>query len=232
MTRTSEAIAREPSARAIGIVYLLYFLTSVFGAFLVRGLVVPDAAATANIVAHENLYRAGFAFDLLGNVLYIVLAALFYWFFQAVNRDVSLIAAFCSLTGCTVQIMGELLRIMPLVLLRNARLATVYTPAQLQGAVLLSLTLQTEIIRIAVVLFAVFDLLIGYLILRSTFVPFVIGLCMMVAGLGWLTILWPPLAVALHGVLLPLGGLAELLLMLWLLVKGGRPRAPLLDEKT
>jgi hypothetical protein len=38
----------RPSARTIGVVYLLYFLTAVFGAFLMKGLVVPtDAVATA-----------------------------------------------------------------------------------------------------------------------------------------------------------------------------------------
>jgi hypothetical protein len=40
------------------------------------------------------------------------------------------------------------------------------------------------------------------------------------AGGGWLTFLWPPLATTLSGVILPLGAVAELLLMAWLVVKG------------
>jgi hypothetical protein len=40
------------------------------------------------------------------------------------------------------------------------------------------------------------------------------------AGLGWLTFLYPPLANYLSPYVLELGFLAELLLMLWLLVKG------------
>jgi hypothetical protein len=43
---------------------------------------------------------------------------------------------------------------------------------------------------------------------------------MMFAGLGWLTFLSPPLAKDLSPFILVLGFLAELLLMLWLLVKG------------
>jgi hypothetical protein len=45
-----------PSARAIGIVYLLYFLTAIAAVMLANGIVVSgDAAATAaNILAHER----------------------------------------------------------------------------------------------------------------------------------------------------------------------------------
>jgi hypothetical protein len=213
----------QPSARTIGIVYLLYPLTALVGAVLLRGIVVPaDAAATAtHILAHESQYRAGFAFDLVANVIYLALTALFYEFFRQVNRSISLIAAFCGLAGCTIQIVGEVLRIAPLVILENARLATLYSPEQLHAAALLSLTLHTETLRIAYLVFAVFDFMIGYLIVRSTFVPSVLGWFMMAAGVAGLTLLWPPLAVALYYVILPIGGLAELMLMLWLIVKGG-----------
>ena len=212
----------QPSARTIGIVYLLYPLTALFGAFLLRGIVVPaNAAATAtNILAHRDLYRGGFAFDLVANVIYLALTALFYEFFRPVNRSASLVAAFCGLAGCTVQVMGELLRIAPLVFLTNAHLATLYSPDQLRAAALLSLTLHSETLRISYLVFAVFDFMIGYLIVGSTDVPSVLGWFMMAAGVGGLTLLWPPLAVALYYVIVPLGGLAELMLMAWLIAKG------------
>jgi hypothetical protein len=216
----------QPSARTIGVIYLLYFLTGIFGALLVRGIVVPmDAAATAtHILAHQSLYRAGFAVDLVANVIYIALTAFFYELFRPVNRAVSLIAAFCSLAGCTVQIMGELLRIAPLVVLKNEHLAALYSAQQLQAVALLSLSLQTETLRIAFLVFAVFDIVIGYLIVRSTYVPSILGWLMIVGGTGGLSLLWPPLAVALHNVILPVAGLAELMLMLWLIVRGPQVR--------
>ena len=50
MEQIAEASPR-PNARTIGVVYVLYFLTAFFGAFLTKGLVVPsDAAATANSI--------------------------------------------------------------------------------------------------------------------------------------------------------------------------------------
>ena len=230
MSLTGKLRSPEPSPRAIGLVYLSYALTGAFGAFLLRGIVVSgDATATAtNILAHQTLYRAGFSFDLAANVLYGILTALFFGFFRHVDRAVSTIAGFCGLGGCTVQIAGEVFRIAPLMILRNASLGAQFSAAQVRTAAIFSLSLHSETIRIAIVLFAVFDLAVGYLIIRSTFVPSVLGALMMVGGAGAMTLLWPPLAVNLHYVIVPLGGVAELLLMLWLILKGSRAVAPAL----
>jgi hypothetical protein len=61
--------------------------------------------------------------------------------------------------------------------------------------------------------------MIGYLIFRSTFLPRILGVLMMFAGLGWLIFL-TPLANHLSTYLKVLGFLAELSLCLWLLVMG------------
>jgi len=68
--------------------------------------------------------------------------------------------------------------------------------------------------------FGPYCLLLGYLIFRSTFLPRILGVLMVLAGLGWLMFLSPPLAKYLSVSIEILGILAEGLLMLWLLVKG------------
>jgi len=65
-----------------------------------------------------------------------------------------------------------------------------------------------------------FILLTGYLIVRSAFLPRILGGLMMLAGLGWLAFLYPPIAVHMHGHMSDFSFLVEGLLMLWLLVKG------------
>ncbi len=212
----------RPNPRTIGVVYLLYFLTAFFGAFLTKGLVLPgDAAATANsILAHGALYRSGFAAGLIANAIYITLTALFYRLFEPVNRSMSLLAAFFSLVGCTIQICGGVLQLAPLVILRDSQLLSSFKVEQLQAAALLSLKLYSQAFSIALVLFALYDLLVGYLIVKSMFLPRILGVLMMLAGVGWLTFVWAPLATVLSSYVLPLGALAEILLMLWLIVKG------------
>jgi hypothetical protein len=207
----------------IGWVWVIYFLTGIVGTLLSRGIVVPaDAASTAtNILAHASLYRAGFAVDFAANLIYIALTALLFQLFRPVNPTLALLAAFFSLAGCTVQIMGELLRIAPTVVLGNPQLASAFGAPQLQAAVLLSVTLYKSVFYISFVLFACFELVTGNLILRSTFLPRWIGWWWVAGGIGGLTFLWSPLATAIWPLLLAAGA-GEFVLPIWLLVKGGR----------
>ncbi len=70
------------------------------------------------------------------------------------------------------------------------------------------------------IFFGLYCLLIGYLILRSTFLPRILGVLMAIGGLGWLTFLSPPLANHLSPYNMFPGILGEGALTLWLLVKG------------
>jgi hypothetical protein len=67
--------------------------------------------------------------------------------------------------------------------------------------------------------FGPFCILIGYLILKSTFLPRIPGVLLMVAGFAWLALL-TPLAKYLSSSIMVFGFVAEAILMLWLLVKG------------
>jgi hypothetical protein len=212
----------RPNARIIGVVYLSYFLTAFLGGFLLKGFVVSgDAAATANsILAHEALYRSGFAVGLIANVLYIAVATLLYGLFEPVNRILSLLAAFVGLVGCAIQIFAGLLQLAPFVVLGESHALNAFNVEQLQMAAQLCLKLYSQTFSISLVMFAFYDLLVGYLIFTSTFLPRIIGVIMMCAGAGWLAFVWPPLATAMSPYVLPFGALAELLLTLWLIVKG------------
>jgi Domain of unknown function (DUF4386) len=210
-----------PSPRTIGWVWMLYFVTGILGALLTRGIIVStDAAATANnILAHASLYRAGFAVDLVANLIYIALTALVFGLFRPVNPTLALLAAFFSLVGCTVQIMGELLRLAPSVVLANAPLANAFGAHQLQAAALLGVILYRSVFQISFVLFACFELVTGFLILRSTFLPRWLGWWWLAGGIAWLTFLWQPLATLIWPALI-VAGAAEIGLPVWLLVKG------------
>ena len=214
--------APRPSARTIAIAYLLYFLTSSVGGFLLKGLVVAtDPVATANnILAHQVLYRSGVSLELFANALYVAVTALFYGLFARVNRSVSLAAAFFSVVGCTVQIFAAILQLAPVAFLTDSQLSSAFTVEQLRLAALLSLKLYTQTFHISFVMFGLFMIVLGYLIYTSTFLPRTLGVFWILAGTGSLMFLWPPLATTVWRVTLAFTGLAEIGLMLWLLVKG------------
>ena len=89
---TAEASLRF-KARIAGVFYLLNFLTGGVAVFVSERLVVSgDAAATAtNILAHEPLFRSGFAAYLLVVASYVAVTALFYDLFKPVNRSANTI---------------------------------------------------------------------------------------------------------------------------------------------
>jgi hypothetical protein len=221
MERIAEA-SPAPRARTTGVVYFLYFLTAISAVLFAKGLVVSDdAAATANnILAHMPSFRWGFAVGLIGTALYIVLTVLLYDLFRPVNRRVSLLAVSFSLVGCAIQAFGSLFQLAPLVVLEGSPNLSVFKVEQQQAIALMFLKLNVQASDIYLVFFGLFDLLIGYLIFRSTFLPRILGALMALAGLGWLSFLSPPFANHLSPYNLALGFLAELALMLWLLFKG------------
>jgi Domain of unknown function (DUF4386) len=210
-------------ARIAGVFYVLTGLTSVIGGMSIPGkLVVPgDAATTANaILAHKHLFELGFSAMLIAIACSIVLTALFYDLFKPVNRNLSLTAAFFHLVGLAILSVASLLQLAPLVVLGGDHYLGVFKPEQLQALAYVFLQLNTQAANAFLAFFGFYCLLIGYLIVRSTFLPRVIGVFMACAGVGYLTYLSPPLADYLSPYNLAPAALGEGSLMLWLLVVG------------
>lgn len=224
MTDRITGVSPRLKARIAGIFYLICGMTFSFADGSVRGklVIVGDAAATAhNILAHEALYRLGFAAELISAVCYITVTLLLYDMFRPVNRSVSLLAAFFSLTGCTIQALSTLFHLAPLVILGGEQYLSAFKVEQLQALALMFLKLRAQTSSIYMVFFGWYCILIGYLIFRSRFLPRILGVFMAIAGLSYQLFLSPPLANYLFPyVVKPAGALGELSLILWLLVMG------------
>jgi hypothetical protein len=221
---TTQAAEMSPlfKARMGGACWLMCFLTSIFPLVVSGKLVVPgDAATTANnLLANEGLFLSGTALLLISTAFYVGATLFVYEVLRPVNRSLSLLAAFFSLVGCAVGAVSCLFDFAPFVLLKGASYLSVFTLAQLQALALMFLKVRGEANNIGLVFFGLHCLGVGYLIFRSTFMPRIIGVLMMFAGVGWLTFLSPPLANSLAPFNMMPGGIGELSLTLWLLVKG------------
>jgi hypothetical protein len=130
------------------------------------------------------------------------------------------LAAFFGLTGCAITAVGSLFQLASLVVLTGSPYLGAFSVAQRQALALLSLNVGVQTGTVALVFFGPFQLVLGYLIFRSSFLPRVLGVLIALAGVGWLTFLSPPLADALRIPLEIVGFVAEAVLMLWLLVVG------------
>ena len=211
--RRIAGVSPRSRGRITGAVYLLFFLTAILG-----GVFTPATAAA--ILAHDASFRLGYALTLISTASYVALAALFYQLFRPVSRSIALMAAFFSLTGGALTAVQSLFQLAPSVVLGSSLYSSVFNVKQLQTLAQMLLDLNAQAGYVALVFFGVFQLLIGYLIFRSTFLPRILGALIALGGLGWLTFLLPPLANHLLTPLEALGILAEAPLMLWLLVMG------------
>jgi hypothetical protein len=220
LTRTAPRVM----GRITGALYL-----AIFAAGLGLMALVPstgllnndDTAALDFIVAHQTAFWAGYACLVLVVMFRLIVMLLFYEVFKPVNSSMSLLAVYFNLPATTIQAVTGIFLVTPLILLGGGLDLTGFTPAQLHALALVAMTLYHRGYLIALALFGCYDLLIGYLAFKSTFIPRLIGVLMMVTGLGWLTFLVPPLAADLLPYSAIVAGLVgEGAMILWLLVMG------------
>jgi hypothetical protein len=209
-------------ARAAGAIAWIT-TTSGFAAIVVGNLVVPgDAAATAhNLQSHEVLFRFAVAGDLVA-LLYIAYTLLLYNVFRPVNRDIALLATFFSLVGTAVGAVNAVIELAPLTVLSGP--AAGFTETQRQSLALTLLQVHAHAGDVSLVLFGTYNVLIGYLIVRSALLPRALGAILAFSGFCYLvnsfaSVLAPGLEVHLVPYIL-VPGLSELLVAGWLLVAG------------
>ena len=208
----------------------LYLLNIAAGAFIygfIRSTTITpgDAGTTAgNILQHALLYRLGFVAGIVPVLCNLPLAFIFYDLFKVVNRSFSALVAFFILVATAIESANLLNYYAPLILLEGGG-SRAFTPEQLHAFAYMSLALHAIGFNLAVVFFAFYDLLIGYLVFRSGFLPRILGVLMAVAGLCYLassfaSFLSPRFAAHLLPYILMPSGVGELALCLWLLVMG------------
>src|ERR1700726_1041564 len=210
-------------ARMAGACQLLEAITASFGQVIVLGRLVDSgngAATAANILGHERLFWVGFASSLMGVAFHIAWALLIYVLLKPVNRSLSLLAAFFVLMACAMQALTSLLYLAPLLILQGGSSLSAFTAEQLQALAVMFLRLNSYAFQIDLVFFGFWCILTGYLIFRSTFLPRVLGVLVMISGLGWVTYVYPPLANYLSLYIAAASALGEIPMELWLIVKG------------
>jgi Domain of unknown function (DUF4386) len=217
-------------ARLAGVLYLLIIVGSLFIPFAVAppsGMMRPDAALpTADqILASKSRYVLGGVAHLVIGACDIGVALLFYQLLKPVSRSVSLLAAFFRLVFVAIANANVLNQFAPVILLSRAEYRSAFKPDQLQALALVFLRLRTIGFDIALVFFGFHCVLVGYLLVKSTFFPRILGWLLAIAGVSYVVNIFadvmPP---AMRGHLFPyimlLAGIAETLLTLWLIIVG------------
>ena len=210
-------------ARMAGAFFLITMVAGVFAqGFIAERLVVSgDGAATAaNILSHQTMFQLGFTVYMIEMVCQIIMTMLFYDLLKPVSKSASLLAAVLGIVGCGIKTMSRLFYLAPLLVLGGTHYLSVFSAAQLDAVALLFVKVNDVGAGIALVFFGFNTVLMGYLIIRSTFLPRVLGWLSVVGGIGWLAFLSPPLGNPLFPYIAVVALVGSLATIVWLLAFG------------
>lgn len=207
-------------ARIAGALYLAVVVLSIYALSVISGLSVRgDAVATAGNLARDAAqFRLAVVANLVATLCYIGVVGLLNELLKPVHPGLSRLAVLFGLAGCVIGAMTAALQ-----MTAPALIGATTGPDNAQGVQLLMVS-AGRASSVGLTLFGCYCLLIGWLVLRSGFIPKIFGALLMLSGISWLggnlaLLLNPDLAGRLIWIV-GLGGLGEILFTLWLVVKG------------
>ena len=218
-TRTSV----NRTARVAGLLYLLVFPFAFFSLSVRDKLIVPgDAAATvSNIMASEGMFRGGIVAWLVSQTIFIFLLMALFKLLKPVNSNVALHMVVLLLVGVPIAMLNELNQYAALLLLSGGDYLTAINAEQLHAQVMFHLDLHRHGIYIAQIFWGLWLLPFGYLVVKSGFLPKILGILLMIGCVGHLTDVVAAAAFANSEVTVSqFTSIGEFLFPLWLVVKG------------
>jgi hypothetical protein len=215
-------------ARAAGVLSLIGIVSGAFDISYVRStlIVAGDASATVhNILAHETLFRAGFAAHLLLLLCNIPGEIISFILFRRVNLVFAATAMGCGLVGTAIEGLDMLNAYVPLKLAAESSALGAFNPLQLQALSYISVQLQDAGLLISFVFYGLDEIVAGFLIFRSRFLPRILGILLGLSGLcyfshGFLSFLAPTLDARLYPYILFPCLPGEASISLWLAIMG------------
>jgi hypothetical protein len=199
---------------------LIYIPSALF----VRG----DATATAdNIAAHELLFRLGIVGDLLTGTIAIFLVLALYRLLKGVDQNhAALMVILGGLMVAPIYFLNALNDVAALLLVRGTDFLSVFEKPQRDALAVLFLRLHHHGVVANEIFWGLWLFPLAVLVIRSGFLPRILGIWLIINGFAYLTIsftglLLPQYEVMVSNIAFP-ALLGEVAIMLWLLIKGAK----------
>jgi hypothetical protein len=176
-------------ARLTGLLFLISMIAGGFGEFYVPStlIVANDAALTAaNILAHETMFRLGFAAYLVEATCDILLVWTFYILLRPVSRNVAFLSVLFGVLSTATFAGFELFNFAATYFVSGSKALMAFSPDQVNTLALISLKLYGMGAGVFMTFYGTAAVIRGYLIARSTFLPRVLGALLIVAGAGFM----------------------------------------------
>ena len=215
----------KKTARLAGWLYLVIVLASVYGHMYVPSqiFVMGDAAATANnILSNQFLFTSCIVAGLIETTAFLLLALTLYRLLKEINGHQAKLMAALMGVQVPLAVVFAVVKFMALMVLKNDAWGTM-TRGEVPGVVMMFLNTVRYGSTVLGILGGLWLLPLGMLIWRARFIPQILGILVMIAGVG-------SVVYGLIGVLLPdynqtpipafaFFVLGEIPVMLWLLIR-------------
>jgi hypothetical protein len=190
-----------------------------------------NAAATANhILASEALFRVSIVSELIGAVAFIFLAITLNRLFNGVNKAHALLLVAFILAAVSIMFLIVLNEIAALALFHGVDYLSVFQKQQLDAQAMLFLHVHDQGVILANIFWGLWLFPFGVLVMRSGFLPRILGVLLIAACFGYVAnsltlLLLPSYAPVVNLVTLLsyiLGAAGEGSAQFWLLIMGAK----------
>ncbi len=225
---------KKKKARIAGLMYLLMGITGAFGIMYVPTniMVAGDATATANnIMNSELLFRLSMVSNLISQTIFVFLVLSLNRLFKEVNPK----QAKLMVTLVTVSVPIAFLNILNLVsaqiLVSGVDYLTVFDKNQLNSMMMVFLNLYEHGIFIVGIFWGLWLYPLGLLVIKSKFIPKIIGIFLIIGCFAYLTdsftsLLFPQYKAIISPILIAPLAIGEFSIIFWLLIKGVKNQQP------
>ena len=185
--------------------------------------------ATADHVrASGALLRFGIASELISSIVFIFVVLALYRLLKGVNKKHALTMVILLLVSIPISLLNVLNDIAPLILVSGADFLSVFDKRQLDALAYLFLRLHIQGFVVAAIFWGLWLFPFAILVIRSGFIPRVLGILLFIAGSAYLvssftSLLLPRYAPLVNqfAIVLEIG---ELPIMFWLLIWGAKTK--------
>lgn len=221
---------KNKQARVSGVLYLLLAVIAPFSMMYVPSLINTGGditATTGKILENEFLFRAGIVGDSFVVLIEIVLSVFIYRLFKPVNQSLAQIVLSSRIAMTIIQGVNIILSLMTLELAINQEVGTALGASGSNGLASLLLKGHGYGVFTWQIFFGLHLIALGYLALKSGYLPKIFGRLIMAASLGYLfgsytAILAPTneILLTVTPILLVVSTIGEIAFTLWLMIKG------------
>jgi len=221
----------KKTARIAGLLYVLMSIQAPIALIYVPSHIMIEgnaAATTNNIHVHEFLFRLSIISQFISTIMFVLLAFVLCRLLRQVNQYQAKLLVVFVVVQVPIVFLLETFKFTSLMIANGEILQTAQTE-QKQDLTILLLNMHSYGIMTLEIFWGLWLIPFGQLVYNSGFIPRILGLCLFLGGIGWITssvmfLLFPAYHPFVSQYIKVTGAIGEFPIMLWLLIKGVRVR--------